>query len=39
MKRPILNIDRSWTRVVWFTKRLLRRPIVTTDRAKVERKA
>ena len=38
MKKPIINIDRNWTRVVWFTKRLLGRPIVTTDRPKVPRK-
>ena len=33
MKRPIINIDRSWTRLVWWRAKLLRRPIVTTDRA------
>jgi hypothetical protein len=35
MKKPIINIDRNWTRLVWFTKRVARRPIFTTDRPKV----
>jgi hypothetical protein len=35
MKKPIINIDRNWTRLVWFTKRLRRRPIFTNNRPKV----
>jgi hypothetical protein len=38
MKQPIVNIDRNWTRLVWFTRRLLRMPIVSNDRPKVELK-
>ena len=38
MKQPIVNIDRNWTRLVWFARRLLRMPIVSNDRPKVQGK-
>ena len=34
MKKPFINVDRNWTRFVWWTKRLFGRPIFTNDRPK-----
>ena len=35
MKKPVINLDKNWTRLVWAMKRLSRTPPVTTDRTPV----